>query len=115
LSRAPVKLELENPAQAFIKPGSQPLTLSVVWKRDAGDAAHLYSEMSKIQANPASSNVGFIEVKTIETDGSIKSVRYPISAYEIGEIADAKFAACRNIDPMTDSNCSSTQGSESDW
>ncbi|WP_153006880.1 hypothetical protein [Sphingomonas sanguinis] len=115
MSKAPVKLELENPTQAFVRPGIQPLTLKPVWRRDALDAARLSSEMRKIQANPKSDDVGFVEIEIIETDSSIKQLRFPISAYEIGEIADAKYTACRDIEPSKNRNCSSWQGETGDY
>lgn len=115
LSRAPVKLELENATQAFIKPGSQPLVLRPLWRRDAGDAAHLSGEMRKIQAASTSGDVGFIELVFVETNGVTKRVRYPIGASDVGEIADAKFEVCKNVKPSSDPNCSSWQGAGSDY
>lgn len=115
LSQIPVKLELNNPTQAFIRPGSQPLALNIVWKRDAGDAASLSSDMRKVQNKKGSEDVGFFMVEIIETDGLVKHARFPIAAYEIGEIAEAKFAACRDVEPSKNRNCSSSQGYGSDY
>ncbi|WP_206433080.1 hypothetical protein [Sphingomonas sp. S-NIH.Pt15_0812] len=115
MSKAPVKLELENPMQAFVRPGIQPLTLKPAWRRDAIDAARLANEMRRIQANPKSGDVGFIEIEIIETDSSMRHLRFPISAQEIGEIADAKFAACRDIEPSKNRDCSSSQGYGTDY
>ena len=115
LSPGPVALRLQNATDSFIKVGSQPLTLDIDWKRDAVDAASVAVEMQKIQNNPASADAGFSKIVVLETDGREKEFKYPISAYDVRQIAEAKFAICKEVKPSSDPKCSSSFGAGGDY
>lgn len=115
LSRGPVKLALERAGDGFIKVGSQPISLVVKWDRNADDALHLSSEMRKIQGNAGSGEVGFIEVSLVETDGQRRAFKFPISAYDVGNIADAQYEYCKDNGEAKGDRCSSSRGYTGDY